>query len=153
LNRSEVRAFIKAGVDALEKVAEFRNGMISDFNSDPNKPYPYVWMESLGRTETRNIPNSKQETWNVVLHVAFKDTMDSKPEVYEALKDKADAIAGQLCDIYDRGLKKSSLVTMPTRNIEPFHKRHADVLTGVILSFDLITPTSTFFCVDLDSQC
>ncbi len=151
MNRSEVRAFIKAGVDALEKVAEFRNGMISDFNSEPGKPYPYVWMESISRTE--DVATNKQQTWNVVLHVAFKDAMDSKPEVYEGLKDKADAIAGQLCDIYDRGLRKSYLVTMPTRNIEPFHKRHADCLTGVILSFDLQTPSNTVFCVDLEPQC
>lgn len=151
MTRAEVRAFIKAGVDALEKVAEFRNGMITDFNSEPDKPYPYVWLESLARTEES--ANVKLQTWNIVLHVAFKDSMDSKPEQYESLKDKADAIAGQLCDIYDRGLKKSLLVTMPSRNIEPFHKRHADVLTGVILSFDLQTPSNTVFCVDLDSTC
>lgn len=151
MTRAEVRAFIKAGVDALEKVAEFRNGMISDFNSEPDKPYPYVWLESLARTE--EVANVKLQTWNVVIHIAFKDELPSKPEVYEGLKDKADAIASQLCDIYDRGLRKSSLVTMPTRNIEPFHKRHADVTTGVILSFDLNTPSNTVFCVDLDSTC
>lgn len=151
MTRAEVRAFIKAGVDAMEKVAEFRNGKISDFNSEPGKPYPYVWMESLSRTE--EVGTSKLQTWNVVLHVAFKDSMDSKPEEYEKLNDKADEIAGQLCDIYDRGLRKSSLVTMPSRSIDPFHKKHADVLTGVILSFDLQTPSNTVFCLDLESKC
>jgi hypothetical protein len=151
MNRSEVRAFIKAGVDALEKVAEFRNGMISDFNSEPGKPYPYVWMESLSRTETA--APMKLQTWNIVLHIAFKDSMDSKPAQYEALKDQADDIASKLSDIYDRGLRRSYLVTMPSRSIEPFHKRHADVLTGVILSFDLNTPSNTVFCVDLEPQC
>lgn len=151
MNRAEVRAFIKAGVDALEKVAEFRNGQITDFNSEPGKPYPYVWMESLSRTEA--VATGKLETWNIVLHIAFKDSLDSKPDEYENLKDKADEIAGQLCDIYDRGLRKSSLVTMPSRSIDPFHKKHADLLTGVILSFDLQTPSNTVFCLDLEAKC
>jgi len=151
MTRSEVRSFLEQGTAVLSEVVKFNSGQVSDFNSEKDKPYPYVWLESLSMTETMEA--NKQETWNVVLHIAFKDSLDSKPEQYEALKDKADAIAAKLSDIYDRGLKKSRLITMPSRSRNTFHKRHADVLTGVILSFDLNTPSGSVFCVDLEPQC
>jgi len=151
MTRSEVREFLGQGTAVLSEVVKFNSGQVSDFNSEKDKPYPYVWLESLSMTET--VEANKNQTWNIVLHIAFKDSLDSKPEQYESLKDKADAIAAKLSDIYDRGLKKSKLITMPSRSREPFHKRHADVLTGVILSFDLNTPSGSVFCVDLESTC
>jgi hypothetical protein len=143
---------VEAATKALSNVAKFRSGVQSDFNSEKNKPYPYVWLESLSRSET--VPNGKKlEEWNVNIRIAYIDKMDSKPEAYEKLKDQADDIASKLCDIMDRGLHKSNLVTMPTRQINPFHKQHADCLTGVDLTFALVTPAGSVFCVDLAPKC
>lgn len=130
MKREEIRAFLKAGVDAVASNIKFNSGRITEFNSSRNNEYPYVWSEPLSITGNN---------WQVIIHIAKKDKIDSLPEQYETLIDECDLIAQQLLSQYRLQLTGYDKLVIdpanPTR--EPFIHRHADDTSGVVLSFEI----------------
>ncbi len=147
MNRSEVRAFVKSGVDYLNQSIPFNSGRITEFNSEASKEMPYVWLESLSVSPTVNTYGAPQEDWTITLHVANLDKMDSSASEYEDIIDGCDLIAQELTKVYNDLLTNSKLVTLDSLNRDPFIKKHADCLTGVILSFTLQTWDTSSFCL------
>lgn len=146
MNRGEVRAFIKSGVDYLNQSIPFNSGRLTEFNSEPNKELPYIWLESLTVTPIVNTFGAPQEDWNIILHIANIDKADSLPEQYEEIIDGCDLIGQELTKVYNDLLTDSKLVVLDGLSREPFIKKHADCLTGVILSFNLQTWDTSSFC-------
>jgi hypothetical protein len=156
MKREEVRAFLKAGADAIP--TDFDSGRVTEFNSKRNNAYPFSWVESLRTTTAFQISGSTLiDSWNVVIHIAMLDKADSNQEDYEPIIDACDQIARKLIWQYNRILYISTntstanqtaykLITLDGVSREPFIKKHADVLTGVILSFTLIVPDRTDVC-------
>lgn len=128
--RQEIRAFIKAGVDAVASNIKFNSGRITEFNSSRNNEYPYVWSEPLRITGV---------TWEVTLNIAKKDAAGSSPEQYEQIVDECDLIAQKLVSQYIfqlTGYDKLAIdPTNPAR--DPFYHRHADDTSGIILTFEI----------------
>jgi hypothetical protein len=146
MTRSEVRAFIKSGVDALAPVTQFNNGRVSEFNSETNKQYPYVWMESLSVDSTETSTLMPLDEWNIVLHIAKLCPQDAVPEQYEPLIDECDLLAQKLKAKYNFIVSGFKNVTLSDHNREPFIKKHADSTAGVIMSFNLSSPDTTNNC-------
>jgi len=136
MRREDLRAFISAGVDELSPTVQFNSGRITEFNSKRSNKYPFIWLESLART-----PIANGLVWNIVLHIAKKDKMDSSPEQYEKIIDECDYIAQQLMAQYKLLLEGYDQLVIEAGsengNAEPFIHRHADDTSGVILSFEL----------------
>jgi len=147
MTRAEVRTFIKSGVTALSLAYRFNSGRISEFNSGRSNDYPFLWLESLMAggdfTEGTQMP---VDEWDIKIHIAKKDSVDSKAEQYEAIIDECDLIAQKLKYQLNQVVSgyKTALISSITR--EPFIKKHADNTTGVILSFTLIVPDQTDVC-------
>lgn len=140
MKREEIRAFIKAGVDAVATNIKFNSGRISQFTSQLKNTYPYVWSEPL---------SIQGNTWNVSLLIANIDKLDSLPEQYEAIVDECDLIAQKLISQYRiqlTGYDKLAIdPTNPSR--EPFIKRHnPDCTTGVNLTFEIQDYDPTDVC-------
>jgi len=98
MTRAEVRAFIESGIDNLNQsgeVIQFNSGRITEFNSPRSNVYPFCWLESLS-TDTDLINSLPFDNWQIVIHVAAKDSQDSKAEQYEAIVDSCDVIAQKL---------------------------------------------------------
>jgi len=156
MKREQVRAFLKAGADAL--TLNFDSGRITEFNKLADKGFPFEWVESLRAATTLGGSGSTLiDDWAVVIHIAKKDRTDSTQDEYEAIIDECDHIARQLIWQYNVILYGSAsvstanqdlykLITMSEINREPFIKKHADCLTGIILSFNLNTPDKTDVC-------
>ena len=145
--RTDVRNFIKAGVDALNRSYPFNSGRITEFNSSRNNEYPFVWLESLRTSTTINQATTNPfEAWEIVIHIADRDKPDSTPEQYEDLVDLCDLIAQQLIRQLNIELMYSDLVVLENIEREPFIHKHADNTTGVILSFTLVDYRSTNVC-------
>ena len=149
MTRAEVRAFVKAGVDALTPVLEFGCGLISDFNIKPDKTLPQVWQE-LRAVEGENPSNQAPvDDWDIRLHIAQLDKTDSTSDQYNQIVDACDLVAQQLLAQYnvilssDRAYRK---VTLSDRVREPFVKKHAHVMSGVILRFNIHAPDTTEVC-------
>lgn len=156
MKREEVRAFLKAGADAIP--TDFDSGRLTEFNSKRDNAYPFSWVESL-RTSTNFQTSGSMliDNWEVVIHIAMLDKADSLQNDYELIVDACDTIARKLIWQYNQILYGSSntstanqtaykLITMDGVSREPFIKQHADCLTGVILSFTLIVPDRTDVC-------
>lgn len=146
MKRSEVRAFIESGVDYLNQSIPFNSGRITEFNSEPSKEMPYVWLESLKAVPTVTTFGAPQEDWSIVLHIANTDKIDSTASEYEEIVDGCDLIAQELTKVYNDLLTSSKLVVLTSLNRDPFIKKHADCLTGVEFSFTLQTWDTSSFC-------
>lgn len=157
MKREDVRAFLKAGADALNM--QFDSGRITEFNKVPDKREPFAWVESL-RTDSDFGTNNSMlvDNWDVRIHVAKFDTADSTQVEYEEIIDACDQLARQLIWQYNVKLYDATtvsdanqaiykLITLSGVSREPFIKKHANPpMTGVILSLTLTIPDKTDVC-------
>ncbi len=134
MKRSEIKEFIQSGAEFYN--IPFNTGRISEFNSSRSNTYPFIFLETI-EVDT-DLNNSIQtDNWTVRLHLASKDAADSKMTQYEGLIDDADFMAQKLVRRYNDVLNSFDLVTISGISRTPFIKKHADCLTGVLLSFTL----------------
>lgn len=147
MTRTKVRAFLKAGVDALTPVLEFGSGLITDFNAKPDKTHPQVWQE-LREVEGTNPPTQAPiDEWDIRLHIAIgHNQLDVSPEDYEDYIDICDLVAQKLMLQYNSIVAGYKLVSLSKRVRLPFAKKHVHVMSGVILSFTLTAPDKTDIC-------
>lgn len=144
MTRAEVRAFIEAGADSLN--IPFESGRVTEFNSARSNIYPFIYLISIS-TDTDIINNSlPYDNWNIEIHISKLDKADSSNGQYESLIDDCDVIAQKLALKYNQVVTGYKLVTIQSINRTPFIKKHADCLTGVILSFTLNSPDTTSYC-------
>lgn len=148
MKRSEVRDFVESGVTALNAdgvTLQFDNGRVSEFNSQRSNEYPFAWMEPL--TTSPEIINSvPYDNWEVIIHIAQKDAMDSVQSQYESIVDSCDEIGQKLIKKFNDVVSGYKLVTIQNTSRVPFYKKHADCLSGVVLSFTLNVPDTTNLC-------
>lgn len=145
MNRSEVRAFLEAGVNELTPSLEFGAGMITDFNSIRLHTYPSVWQIAAGVNIEIEF-SAPVAQWDIQLIIGQKDRADSSPAEYELILDECDTIAQKLIYKYRNIVEGYKLTTMASVTREPFIKKHADVVSGVLLSFTLVSPDQTNVC-------
>lgn len=146
MKRSEVRAFIESGFEALSKQMPFDSGRITEFNSERGNEYPMGWLESLSVGTSVFASQANMDEWAISIHIAKKDAADSVQGQYEKLVDDCDLVAQELIKKYNAVVNNSKLITMDGVTRTPFIKLHADCLTGVILAFTLTSPDTTSFC-------
>ena len=136
MTRTEVKEFIQSGPELYQ--IPFDTGRITEFNSNRYNTYPFVWLETVSAT-TNLINSIPTDTYSIRLHILSKDWIDSANSDYESLIDEADQIARRLVKRYNDILNNYNLVTISNISRVPFIKKHADCLTGVLLTFNLIT--------------
>ena len=145
MTREQVRTYIEDGINLLSTNLGFGSGRITEFNSERSNDYPFAWLESL--SVSSDIPNQTPiDTWSINIRIAQKDALDSMPEQYESLIDKSDYIAQQLQKKYNAEVSGFKLIKMEGMSRTPFVKKHADILSGVDFSFNLIAPDTANFC-------
>lgn len=148
MNRSEVRQFIRDGVNALSPVVEFNEGVVSDFAAQRSNQYPstLLILEDVDTTITGSAP---VDSWKVTLAVFRIDKLDSVPSVYEDMVDSCDTMAQKLIYQYRNiisGYKLSKIENVKRTKFVKSTKHSPDCLTGVELSFDLMAPDQTNVC-------
>lgn len=147
MKRSEVRQFVKSAVNELSVSVQFNSGRLTEFNSTLNKGFPYVWLEPL-QASPALIANNFQpiDTWTAIIHIAKLDKADSTEDQYEGIVDECDYLAQRLTNIINNNLEDSKDITLSAISRVPFIKKHADCLTGVILTLTLVIPDRTDVC-------
>jgi hypothetical protein len=146
MKRSEVRTFIKSGVDSLNLSLGFGSGRLSEFNSERGNTYPTTWLETLEVNPELTEQGLPIDQWAVNLHIAKKDALDSSASEYESIIDSCDEIAQKLINKYNNEVDSFQHITLSGYSRTPFIKKHADLLTGVLLSFTLSSPDTTNVC-------
>lgn len=151
MKRSEVRTFIKEGVNAITPVLTFSEGLISEFNADVNRQLPTVHLlleeNDTDLLETRGgVAMAPSDSWKIKLVIANIVRMDDVADVYEDIIDHCDLAAQKLIHKYRNTVDGYKLVTMDGVTRKKFVKRHATGLTGIELSFVIHAPDKTNVC-------
>lgn len=149
MKRSEIRTFIEAGVTAVDSSMDFGSGRLTEWNSNRSNEYPGVWWESDQSLSSEIVNHTlPTDSWPIRVHIGMKDAMASSAQEYDELVDHCDVIAQKLIRQYSQILESQNynLVTVSGISREPFIKKHADCITGVILSFTLNAPDTTDLC-------
>lgn len=147
MTRAQVSIFLYDGAKLLGNEFGFGIGRITEFNSNQQREMPYVWVEEIqDAPEFANgiIPFNN---WQCTIHVAYLDKADSIETQYEQLVNDADLITRKLLKYYNDIVDGSKLVTLNGSGVRPFRKKHAQCLTGVILTFTLNMPDKTNLCL------
>jgi hypothetical protein len=147
MTRREIREFIKTGVNDMLPSIEFGSGRLSEFASIRSHKYPSIWF-LLGEVGGTNNPSGAPvDNWEIKLIIAQKDSADSKAEQYEEIIDACDEIAQKLIYKYNVTVEGYKLMRIENRNRVPFVKDNSpDCITGVELSFTIVTPDQTNVC-------
>jgi len=146
MKRSEIRTFLKNGVNALTPTPEFGSGRVSEFNSMPNKQYPAVWQNVKPVDVDLPDNTSPLDDWDIELIIAKIDRQDSNATEYEEIIDEADFIAQKLVYQYRNVTEGFKKITIKDIRREPFVKKHSDCLTGVTLTFTITANDKTNVC-------
>lgn len=149
MTRTEIRAFLQAGVTAVNPLIPFDSGRITEWNSNRSNEYPGVWWESITDDSVELInANLPQTDWPIKLHIGKLDKADSSNTQYEQLVDECHYLAQQLVYQYNQIQSNTFYSSLAFTGIgrSPFVKKHADCVTGVILSFTLVDPDKTELC-------
>jgi hypothetical protein len=145
MKRSEVRQFIKDGVNAITPVLTFSEGQITDFNADVNRGLPTVHLV-LEDDDSDISESAPSDSWKIKLLIANLDKMDSTASVYEDIADHCHESAQKLIYKYRNIIDGYKLVTIDGINRKKFVKKHAACLTGIELTFNLNAPDKTNVC-------
>ncbi len=147
MKRSEIRVFVRDGVNAMLPVLDFSEGQITDWNAQRSNQYPGV-LSVIETTDTDILDtnSSPYDTWPIKIIIANKDALDSAPEVYEDIIDQCDFIAQKLVYKYRAIIQGYKLTTIESIKREKFIKKYADCLTGIELTFDLKNQDQTNVC-------
>lgn len=146
MKRSEVRDFIETGINTLAEPVGFISGTYTDWNAQPDKEYPFCYLESLKTTSEFSPQLMPVDSWEVVIHVVKQDYMGSAPDEYETLVDECDEIAQKLQSYYNTVVIGYKLITLKSIAREPLIKQTADCVSGVRFSFTLVSPDTTQVC-------
>ena len=145
MKRSEVRLFVKNGVNALSPVLTFSEGLITEFNADVNRKLPTVH-NLLEENDTELTTSAPTDDWKIKLVIAELDKEDSKADQYEDLVDRCDEVAQKLIYKFRNVIEGYKLVTIESLNRKKFIKKYASCLTGIELTFTLKAPDKTNVC-------
>jgi hypothetical protein len=145
MKRSEVRQFIKEGVNAITPVLTFSEGLVTEFNADMNRILPTVHLLFEGN-DTELTQSAPSDSWSIRLLIANLDKMDSTADIYEDIVDHCDEVAQKLIYKYRNVIENYNLVTMDAINRKKFVKKYATVLTGIELTFTIHAPDKTNVC-------
>lgn len=146
MTRSEVKDFLKAGVDMLTPAHEFGRGRLTEFNSKRNWTYPVIWQRTLGIEGDILAIGAPTDLWDIELYIGLKDKPDSIADQYEELIDKCDETAQRLTYAYRQVVNGYKMVMISNFTRTPFIKINSDCVTGVILSFKIQAPDKTAIC-------
>lgn len=146
MKRREVKDFIQAGINLLTEAMSYGAGRLSEFDSNRSMTYPQTWAEPI--TVSTNITASglNVNDWSVKLNIAKKDKPDSSADEYEEIVDQCDEIAQELIQKLNQIVSGNEIINLKSISREPFVKKNADCLTGVVLSFTLNAPDKTNWC-------
>lgn len=145
MTRAELKTFISDGVNTVNPSLDFGAGRVTEWNSNRSNEYPGVWLESPN-SDTDIPVQMPFDDWSVILHIGKKDHAGSSPEQYELIIDECDLIAQKLIKQYNDVLNGYATITITGISRVPFIHKHADDVTGVILSFTLRAPATVNLC-------
>jgi hypothetical protein len=136
MKRSEIRTFIKTGVNSLTPTPDYWDGLLTDWNAQRSNTYPGVLL-MLEETDTDITISAPNDDFAITLLICNIDKLDSTPDQYESIVDACDEMAQRLVYKYRNIISGYKMLSMENVKRKKFVKKYADCLTGVELTFSL----------------
>ena len=152
MSHQSVVQLIQDTAQSLADNIQFGYGRRSDFNIIQSKSFPYIWLAPLTASISYTVNNTinYQKTWNCSVLFFELDREDSIETEYKPILDTLDTLVDKFLNrLNDWSLTEQDNVGAITiRNItqNPFFKTDSDVLTGWVITFQLITPDDFLYC-------
>jgi hypothetical protein len=143
---------LKEAADDLPFDNEFAHGRCSDINifADNNKS-TLIWLSPLRSTFTFQSQGNRLFS-NYTIEIAFynQDSIDSTNEATRKILETTDKLATKyLLDLNQKVLTSSTIsddVTITNGNKESFIKVTKSILTGQLLTFNILLPDDFDYC-------
>jgi hypothetical protein len=156
MSHRAIRCLIGDASKSLDDSVQFGYGRKSDFNVYNNKKYKFTWMLPL--TATTTIPTDGSgitKSWNVILVIIDIDKSGSNEKeftkILDYMDDFGDRLIRRIDDWYQSGTDIVGTLTIGTVNQTPIIKDDADIHTGWLYSFQMITSDDFDYCKDPDN--
>lgn len=154
MNHKAVRDLLSDTSKSLDPSVSFGYGRLSDFNKIRDKKYPYIWSDvvSGSGSYTENAINLTK-TYGVTLSFLDKDETANDQEqtnpILDAMSNLSDGFINKL-NLSDFDETELATLTAMIQITNITHTRvikdHADILSGWVVSFNLITPDDFDYC-------
>ena len=152
MSHRSVVALLEDTAKSLGDNIQFGYGRRSDFNLITNKRYTFIWAAELNASVSFAVNNTHnyQKRWNVTIYFSELDKPGSVETEYVVILNDLDILIDMFLNrLNDWSMKTTDTVgqiTIQNINQRTNIKKDADITTGWIISFQLVTPDDFVYC-------
>lgn len=149
MSHKGIRLLIENTAKALGDDIQFTYARTSDFDILRDKRYPFIALDPLRANSQFSVNNVSNytKTWSVDMAFYELDNSSYTQQDYSLILDDVDT----LVDLFITKLNYYSNnddIIIQSISQQPFIKTTSDILTGYLLSFQILVPDNWNYCVD-----
>jgi hypothetical protein len=148
VSHKSIRLLLEETVNSLADDIQFSYGTETDFNQSKKKGTILINVAPLSSVPSYavngNFNYNKQ--WNV--EMVFYKPDNSREITYTQILDELDDYVDRFVNNLNTFQMKSDQITLSSMNQQPFIKATADILTGYLLTFQILAMDSFDYCRD-----
>jgi len=149
MSHKSIRKLIEDAATGLQDDIDYTYGKTTDFNQEEKKSFTYINTSPLNsipgfRTDGTNY----MKQWNVQMAFLKIDKEDSDQEDYSQILDEMDKLVDRFIVNLNFFQAKSDSFVLTVTSQDPAIKVMADIVTGWILSFNILVNDDFEYCED-----
>jgi len=148
VSHKSIRLLIQDVAKSLGDDIQFYYGRESDFNQVRDKRYTAINLSPLsaGASYADNDVSNYSKSWNISIAFYQLDNEASTQEEYAKILDETDSFVDKFINKLNFYTQQSDVITINGIGQTPFIKALADILTGHILTFTVLTNDDFNYC-------
>lgn len=148
MSHKSIRKLIEDTARSLQDDIQYSYGKDTDFNQEKKKSFTLINTSPLTATPAYRVNGTSNymKQWNVEMAFYSFDVESSIGSEYSEILDRMDPLVDQFINKLNFFSLKSDSLIIQGINQTPFIKVTADILTGYILTFQLIVNDDFDYC-------
>lgn len=153
MSHKGIRLLIEDTATKLGNDIQFTYARKSDFNVMSGKRYPFIVLDPLSSAPQYAVNNTSNytKTWNCSMAFYQIDSEASIANEYAIILDEVDFLVDsfiQKLNFFTQIDTLEDTIVITSINQSPFIKATADILTGFLLTFQILVPDDWNYCLD-----
>jgi hypothetical protein len=147
MSHKGIRLLIEKTAKSLGDDIQFTYARASDFNQLRNKRYPFISLGLLSANSSYSVNNVQNyiKTWSCLMSFFELDKAASDENEIATILDSTDILVDTFINRLNFNVTDYNVIITGI-NQTPFVKETADILTGQILSFQILAPDNWDYC-------
>ncbi len=148
MSHKSIRKLIEDTARSLQDDIQYSYGKESDFNQEKKRSTTLINTSPITSTSAYRVNGvfNYMKQWNVEMAFYAIDVESSIGEDYAEILDRLDPLVDQFINRLNSFSSKSDSLVIQGINQTPFIKATADILTGFILTFQIIVNDDFDYC-------